>query len=74
MRSTVLRAVNARGDRYEFETDFLIRAAQAGFRVRNSAVPTVYGTVSHFRGMRDSARIVKAIWAHRASRARSRAS
>lgn len=74
IRRAVLERVRARGDRYEFETDFLIRAAQAGFRVRNATVPTVYGAVSHFRGMSDSARIVRTIWAHRRSAAHARAS
>jgi GT2 family glycosyltransferase len=72
IRRRVLERVRARGDRYEFETDFLIRAARAGFRVRNATVPTVYGTVSHFRGMSDSARIVKTIWAHHRARAGAR--
>ena len=66
IRRRVLERVRAQGDGYEFETDFLIRAAHAGFRVRNALIPTVYGAASHFRGMRDSARIVKTIWAHRA--------
>ena len=66
IRRRVLERVRARGDRYEFETDFLIRAAHAGFRVRNATIPTVYGVASHFQGMRDSASIVRTIWAHRA--------
>lgn len=74
IRRTVLERVRGRGDRYEFETDFLIRAARAGFRVRNVAVPTVYGAISHFRGMSDSARIVRTIWAHRRASAGARAS
>jgi dolichol-phosphate mannosyltransferase len=72
IRRRVLEHVDARGDRYEFETDFLIRAARAGFRIANVAIPTVYGVPSHFRGMRDSARIVKAIWAHRRTSAAAR--
>jgi glycosyltransferase involved in cell wall biosynthesis len=72
IRRRVLEQVDARGDRYEFETDFLIRAARAGFRVANVAIPTVYGAPSHFRGMRDSARIVRAIWAHRRTSAAAR--
>jgi glycosyltransferase involved in cell wall biosynthesis len=74
IRRAVLERIRARGDRYEFETDFLIRAAQAGFRVRNATVPTLYGSVSHFRGMSDSARIVRTIWTHRRSTSHARAS
>ena len=73
IRRSVLERVRARGDRYEFETDFLIRAARAGFRVRNAAVPTVYGSVSHFRGVHDAARIVMTIWSHRRANAVARA-
>lgn len=65
IRRAVVEDVRARGDRYEFETDFLIRAARAGFRVRNAKVSTVYGSASHFRGMSDSVRIVRTIWEHR---------
>jgi glycosyltransferase involved in cell wall biosynthesis len=65
MRRAVIEQVRAAGDRYEFETDFLIRAARAGFRLGHVGIPTVYGTASHFRGVSDSARIVRAIWAHR---------
>jgi glycosyltransferase involved in cell wall biosynthesis len=72
IRRRVLEHIDARGDRYEFETDFLIRAARAGFRIGSVAIPTVYGATSHFRGMRDSARIVKAIWAHRRATAGAR--
>jgi glycosyltransferase involved in cell wall biosynthesis len=65
IRRSVLERVDARGDRYEFETDFLIRAGRAGFRVCNATIPTLYGTTSHFRSVSDSARIVKTIWTHR---------
>lgn len=66
IRRHVLERVQARGDRYEFETDFLIRSARAGFRVCNVKIPTVYGPVSHFRSMSDAVRIVRTIWSHRA--------
>ena len=73
-RREVLERVCAQGDRYEFETDFLIRAAQAGFRVHNAVVPTVYGPESHFRGVSDSARIVRTIWSYRGTNVSARAS
>ncbi|MGH7649320.1 MAG: glycosyltransferase family 2 protein, partial [Gemmatimonadaceae bacterium] len=65
MRRTVLERVHADGDRYEFETEFLIRAARAGFTIVAVPVPTVYGTPSHFRAVRDTARVVRTIWRHR---------
>jgi dolichol-phosphate mannosyltransferase len=74
IRRRVLERVDARGDRYEFETDFLIRAGRAGFRVCNATIPTVYGATSHFRSVSDSVRIVRAIWAHRTSNVDGRVS
>jgi len=66
MRRGVLETVHAPGDRYEFETEFLIRAARSGFTIVAVPVPTMYGAPSHFRALRDSARVVRAIWRHRA--------
>jgi hypothetical protein len=74
IRRHVLEHVDARGDRYEFETAFLIRAGRAGFRLRNAPIPTLYGAVSHFRSLSDSARIVKTIWAHRKATVNARVS
>lgn len=67
VRRAVLEHVHAVGDRYEFETDFLIRAARAGYRIVGVPVPTVYGAPSHFRHVRDSVRVVRTIWRHRAA-------
>ena len=65
IRGAVFDRVQARGDRYEYETDFLIRAALAGYSVVAVPVPTIYGPPSHFRAFSDSARVVRAIWRHR---------
>jgi glycosyltransferase involved in cell wall biosynthesis len=65
IRSTVLRAVNGQGDRYEYETDFIIRAGRAGFRIASVPIPTVYGAPSHFRHVGDGALIISTIWRHR---------
>jgi hypothetical protein len=64
-RRRVALEVQARGDRYEYETDFLIRAARAGLRIVAVPVSTVYGGRSHFRTLTDSVRIVQTIWRHR---------
>jgi glycosyltransferase involved in cell wall biosynthesis len=61
VRAAVLRSIAPVGDRYEYETDFLIAAARAGFAIAWVPVPTVYGAASHFRGVRDTARVVGAI-------------
>ena len=70
IRRYVIERVRAFGDRYEFETDLLIRAGQAGFRVGHAEIPTMYGAASHFRGVSDTVAIVRTIWAHRKSRVR----
>jgi glycosyltransferase involved in cell wall biosynthesis len=64
-RRRVALEVHADGDRFEFETDFLIRAGRAGLRIVGVPVPTLYGGRSHFRPLADSYRIVRTIWHHR---------
>lgn len=65
IRREVLETVTGVGDRYEFETDFIIRAARRGFSIVAVPVPTIYGAKSHFRECRDAARVVATIWRHR---------
>jgi glycosyltransferase involved in cell wall biosynthesis len=65
IRRAVLLEVTGRGDGYEYETDFLIRASRRGFRIAHVPVPTLYGAPSHFRPVRDTFRIVRTIWRHR---------
>lgn len=65
-RREVLDRVTASGDRYEFETDFLIQAARRGFRIASVEVPTLYGPPSHFRAFGDTLRVAATIWRHRA--------
>jgi glycosyltransferase involved in cell wall biosynthesis len=64
LRSTVLRAIRGRGDRYEYETDLLLLAARAGFRIASVPVPTIYGPMSHFREVSDGLRIVAMFCRH----------
>lgn len=68
MRAAVARTVRPSGDRYEFETEFLILAATRGFRLAFVPVPTRYGGAvpSRFRAVQDSARIVRTLWRYRA--------
>lgn len=63
----VVRSVEARGDRYEFETDFLVRAAHQGFRIVEVTVPTIYGPPSHFRALQDAWRVTRILWSHRSA-------
>lgn len=66
IRREVLEAVHAEGDRYEFETDFIIRAAHAGFTITNVSISTIYGSASYFREIRDALLVVRVLWKHRA--------
>lgn len=66
MRIDVLKKVDAVGDRYEFETDFIIRAARAGFTTTNVPISTIYGSPSYFREFRDAWLVIKVLWRHKA--------
>lgn len=66
IRRAVLEKVTGHGDRYEYETDFLIQAGRAGFRIQAVPIATLYGAPSHFRAFRDSTRVVRTIWRYRA--------
>ena len=64
LRARVVSDVRPQGDRYEFETEFLILAGRRGYRIAYVPVSTRYpGTIpSRFRPVRDSARIVGTLW------------
>ncbi len=64
-RANVVRNVDAHGDRYEFETDFLVRASRSGYTICDVTVPTIYGPASHFRTFRDAWRVTRILWSHR---------
>ena len=66
IKAEVLRKVHAVGDRYEFETDFIIRAARSGFTTVNVPISTIYGSPSYFREFRDAWLVIKVLWRHRA--------
>lgn len=65
IRREVLDEVHAAGDRYEFETDFIIRAAHAGFCITNVPISTIYGPPSYFREIHDAMRVMGVLWSHR---------
>lgn len=56
----VAERVRPAGDRYDYETAFLLAACDAGFRVQCVSIPTIYaGAASHFRPWADSWRVVR---------------
>lgn len=65
IRREVLQEIHAEGDRYEFETDFIIRASHAGFTMGNVPISTIYGPESYFREFHDAMRVIGVLWAHR---------
>ena len=61
----VAETVRPTGARYEFETEFLFLAADAGFRIAAVPVPPVYGgTTSHFRYGADTWRLSRLFLRH----------
>ena len=65
IRREVLDEIHAEGERYEFETDFIIRAAHAGFCITNVPISTIYGPPSYFREVKDAMRVIGVLWSHR---------
>lgn len=65
IRREVLEEIRATGDRYEYETDFIIRAAHAGFTITNVPISTIYGPPSYFREFHDAMRVIGVLWGHR---------
>ncbi len=68
IRRSLLERVPHVGERYEAETAFVIRAARTGAIIDQIEIPTRYGPPSHFRPLRDAARVIATIWSHRPSR------
>lgn len=64
IRREVLDEVHAEGDRYEYETDFIIRAAHAGFTITNVPISTIYGPPSYFREFRDAMLVIRVLVRH----------
>ncbi|MDQ3243213.1 MAG: glycosyltransferase family 2 protein [Gemmatimonadota bacterium] len=65
IRREVLEEVNAEGDRYEFETDFIIRAAHSGFTITSVPISTIYGPQSYFREFHDAMLVMSVLWKHK---------
>ena len=60
----VAAQIRPSGDRYEFETAFLLDAVRAGFRLSSVTIPTIYGPPSHFRTWRDTWRLARVFARH----------
>jgi hypothetical protein len=59
IRAAVLRAVHPQSRRFEYESEFLIAAARAGFSIGDAPVPTLYNAPgSHIDPVRDTLRFI----------------
>lgn len=67
MRIEVLKKIRPQGTRYEFETDFIILAGNAGFTFASVPIPVIYDspTPSNFRPLHSSFQIAKVLWRHK---------
>jgi glycosyltransferase involved in cell wall biosynthesis len=66
-RIEVLKQIKPQGTRYEFETDFIILAGNAGFTFGSVPIPVIYDspTPSNFRPLHSSFQIAKVLWRHK---------
>jgi glycosyltransferase involved in cell wall biosynthesis len=65
IRAEVLRLVHPRSRRFEYESEFLITAARAGFRIVSVPVPTLYNAPgSHIDPFLDTIRFVRLVIRH----------
>ena len=65
IRASVLRAVRPRSRRFEYESEFLIGTARAGFEIGEAPVPTLYNAPgSHIHPFRDTLRFIRLVLRH----------
>jgi glycosyltransferase involved in cell wall biosynthesis len=65
IRAEVLRRVRPATQRFEYESEFLVGAARAGFRIGAAPIPTLYNAPgSHIHPMRDTVRFIRFVWRH----------
>jgi glycosyltransferase involved in cell wall biosynthesis len=65
IRRRVLEAVRCRSSGFDFEIEFLLRAARAGFRVRHVPVRTIYGAQeSHIDPWKDTLKFLRIVGYH----------
>lgn len=66
IRRRVLEAVPLTTDRFETESELLIKAGRRGFQIREVAIPAVYGEEkSKIRPLADTWRWIKMLWQSR---------
>jgi glycosyltransferase involved in cell wall biosynthesis len=65
IRAPVLRRVRPEARRFEYESEYLVTAARAGFRIAAVAIPALYNAPgSHIRPLHDTVRFVRFVLRH----------
>ncbi len=65
IRADVIRRVRPASTRFEYESEFLVAAARAGFRIGSAPIPTLYNAPgSHINPLRDTMRFIRFVWRH----------
>jgi glycosyltransferase involved in cell wall biosynthesis len=65
IRATVLRRIRPVARRFDYESEFLVAAARAGFRIGAVPIPTLYNAPgSHIRPVHDTVRFVGFVLRH----------
>jgi len=66
VRRRVLESVTLSTDRFETESELLIKAGRRGFRIAEVAIPAVYGSEkSKIRPLADTGRWIRMLWVSR---------
>jgi glycosyltransferase involved in cell wall biosynthesis len=61
----VLRAIRPESRRFDYESEFLVAAARAGFRIGAAPIPTLYNAPrSHIHPLRDTIRFIRFVLRH----------
>lgn len=69
MKAPVIQTVRPVSRRFEYESEFLVRAARKGFRIGQAPIPTLYNAPgSHIHPVRDTMRFIRLVLRLLASR------
>jgi len=65
IKAPVLRAIRPESRRFDYESEFLVAAARAGFKIGAAPIPTLYNAPgSHIHPVRDTIRFVRFVLRH----------
>ena len=65
IQAKVLRAIRPESRRFDYESEFLVAAARAGFRIGSAPIPTLYNAPgSHIHPFRDTIRFIRFVLRH----------